>query len=682
MKISVKGLLFAGLTLLCALPVILKAQEKTGPYKFKPVRIEEVRMTTYEQDTSADAVILGEKGESHYEYDDTKGFVVVFTCQLRIKILKQSGTHWANQEIGLYREDQDEERMSSIKGTTYNLEGGKLTEDKLKDDAIFEEKVNRNWTVHKLTMPNVRVGSVIDLKYTVRSPYIGRLRSWDFQSTIPVQWSEYEIIIPEYFHFSSMISGYVSFVLNERTSQPGSINRNVITRSGTPNQGMQQGFERQSLTFTENVFRLATQDVPALKEEPYVTSIDNYLSSIEFELESYQFPGEAQIDLNTTWDKISEMLLKDPDFGDQLKRGGVVKDVVARISGEAKVPFDKMLLSYDWAKNHMKWNGSDSKYPTTSLRDAMDKKSGNSADINLMLILLLKELGLQAEPVVLSTRDNGELRENHPMIKKMNYVIAWVKIDDQEYLLDATDIARPWSLLPFRCLNGKGWLVLKENSRWVTLLKDERNSTSYYADLKLLPDGTVRGSLEVSAGGYSALDAREDYLRLGKEEYISHLKEEQKNWEVEEVTLDNMDDLSKPVTKKYQFSSEEIASPRGNLVYLNVLIDEGQKTNPFQLEKREYPVNFGDPVKDVYTINLEIPEGYQVETLPEPARLVLIDQAGSFRFMATAVGNKITVSSILTITRPVFLQSEYPGLREFFNMIVKKHAQQIVLKKI
>jgi hypothetical protein len=646
----------AGLILLCFFTQSLVAQVKPDPYKFKPVRMDELQMTSYTPDTSAVAIILGDKGESYFESDNAGGFMIVYTRQLRIKILKPSGIEWATHEIPLYITDRKQEVVNGLKCSTYNLAGGQITEDKLKDDGVFTEKVSKNFLNKKFTMPNVHAGSVIDIKYTVRSPYFWRLPGWEFQSEIPTQWSEYKVIIPDFFNFSSLIRGYVGFVLNERTNESGDF----------PSRGI----------------RLATMNVPAMTEEPYVTTINNYLSSIEFELQSYQFPMEAMVEFSTSWNKIAELFLEDADFGQQLKKGGIVKDVVSTINAEAAVDYDKMLLAYDWVKNNIKWNGNKSIFPETNLREEMERKSGTSGDLNLMLVLLLKELGLNAEPIVLSTRKNGELRETQPMSIKLNYVIAWVKIGDKEYLLDATDIDRPFNLLPQRCLNGKGLLVVKDSSRWVNLLRDERTATSYFADVKLLPDGMITGTMEVSAGGYAALDVRDEYIRLGKDEYIKHLKEEKKTWDIDEVTIEKVDEISEPVKKKYVFSSEEITNPGGDLIYLNALLDEGQKTNPFQLEKREYPVDFGAPIKDVYTINIEIPEGYKVETLPEPAKLILIDQAGSFRYMAAVNGNKITINSTLSITRPIFLQTEYPGLREFFNMIVKKHAQQIVLKKI
>jgi hypothetical protein len=374
-------------------------------------------------------------------------------------------------------------------------------------------------------------------------------------------------------------------------------------------------------------------------------------------------------------------LIKDEDFGGQIKKGGLVKDKVNSINAKASLPFDKMLLAYDDIKNTMKWNGLEWKYPTTSLRKALNEKIGNCADINLALILLLKELGLNADPVVLSTRENGLLSPDHPVLTKLNYVLVHVQIDSTEYLLDATDVNRPYNMLPYNCLNGQGWLVTESNPHWIDLLTKEKVTHLYYAEMSISAKGEVAGKLIVSESGYAGVQKRSDYMKLGSESFTKNIKEKKKNWEVTDIQFENINDISKPLKIIHEMKSTEVAQVSGQMIILNVLMSEGQKDSPFKPEKRDYPVDFGCPVKDNYVFVYDIPEGYTIESVPESVNLSLPDQAGFFRFQISTTGNKITVNSILSISQITFIPSEYKALHEFYALIVEKHAQQIVLKK-
>lgn len=100
-----------------------------------------------------------------------------------------------------YQKGTGRENVNSVKGFTYNLEGGKVQKDRLNNSAVFDEQTSEYWFAKKFTMPNVKEGSVIDVSYTITSDFVCNLRDWEFQHSIPVVWSEYRARIPEYFDY-------------------------------------------------------------------------------------------------------------------------------------------------------------------------------------------------------------------------------------------------------------------------------------------------------------------------------------------------------------------------------------------------------------------------------------------------------------------------------------------------
>lgn len=648
--------------------------------KFGKIDPADLNLKTCPFDSSADAMVLGDVGQTYYVYDDHEGFVMMFERHTRIKIFTKNGYSEANIEIPFYHSDQDREKIIALKAKTYNLEGGKIIEKKVEDESIFEEDLDAHWKNSKIIFPGIKEGSVIELKYTIRSPFLDNLRDWYFQGHLPVRWSEYEISIPEYFHYSKQTSGFFPFAISKTSTITKHITQTVMNRGGDQ-YNVTHTVSTSSLDYTDNITHLATKNVPAFKEEPYTSSVMNYVSKIEFEYNGYQLPNGPVITVNSTWEEIVDNLEKDNDFGQQIKKGGLVKEIVDEINGRAKEPFDKMLLAYEYIKMNFKWNDYNSKYPTSTLRKAFQSKTGNSADINLSLVLLLRELDLPANPVILSTRENGIVLPLRPTISKMNYVIALVSIDGKEYLLDATSRLRPYNMLPFQCLNGEGLVVSKDAMRWVPLVREEKEGSLFYAEMKILQDGEIKGKLDVSKSGFQAVRERSTFLREGEVNYRKLLKENLRNWSFDSISWKNMENIKESLTNTYYLSSRDVIQSTGNMIYLNVLLNMGQNTNPFHQQNREYPVDFGCPVRDTYIFTYEIPEGYVVESIPETINVVLPEQAGSFRFIAAVQNNKISISSKLVLNKSFFFQTEYNDLKELFNKISTKHAQQIVLKK-
>jgi hypothetical protein len=116
MKAFIFGLPLALLAPLCAV-----AQK--SPVKFGEIPMEDMTMKTYDKDSSASAVILSDYGEAYISYT-TVSVALNYERHVRIKVLKKDGFSMADVEIPLYRDGADEERVSKLKATTYNLENG------------------------------------------------------------------------------------------------------------------------------------------------------------------------------------------------------------------------------------------------------------------------------------------------------------------------------------------------------------------------------------------------------------------------------------------------------------------------------------------------------------------------------------------------------------------------------
>lgn len=669
------------IAILCTLLLSFNLLAQKAPIKFGKISDEELKMTEYEGDKSAAAVVLVDYGESVIAYNQTEGFQIEFERIRRIKILNKDGYDWANFEIPLYEKNNNDEKLNGLKAITVNLEGGKAVETKLGKDGIFEEETSENWKKVKITLPNVREGSVIDITYKVTSPYLFNFQDWAFQTTIPVKWSEYVARIPEYFEYQKYSQGYIPFKVNEQNPIRKSFTLGIKERSG--GEGLSDGpskttFRTEAIEFIESNFRWVCENVPAFIEEPYMTSSYDYIAKINFELAQIRVPNQPVELVMGTWENINKELLEATEFGGVVKRSNFLNKTVEELINGKSTNNEKMNAIYNYVKSNVQWDGNYRKYTDGNFKRVLDAKRGNSAEINLMLVSALQKAGLRADPVVISTRSHGFIRQSFPLSSQFNYVICAVENDGKLFLLDATDRSLSATMLPERCLNGVGFLISEDNSRWVDLNPSVKTKTITEATIELKKDAIV-GQLQMTKGGYHGQHMRKDFLQMGKESYIKSIAE-QNEWTVHSSQFENLTNLDEPIKEIYEltFSNE---SNLTDIIYLNPMIGSGIKDNPFKAEKREYPVDFGSPFELTTVIKVKIPEGYDVEELPASMAVSLPEKGGRFFYNIANINGEIALTSMFIINKGIYTQLEYQSLREFYAKAISKQEEQIVLKK-
>jgi hypothetical protein len=649
------------------------------PIKFGDVSLDDLKMTRYAKDSSAAAVVLADYGESVIEYNQSKEeFEIKFERIQRIKILTKDGLEHANFTIPLYHSGSNSESITGLKAITYNLENGKVVETKMKNDGVFKEKFDANIDFTKVTLPNVREGSIVEISYKVNSDFLFNFQDWEFQTTIPIVLSEYRARIPEYFNYDKYMQGYIALAVNEQTQVASSINLNIKDREG--DRTVQTTFSQQKIDFQEKRFRWAAQHVPAFKAEPYITSSKDYISKMNFELASTQFPNSPVKRYMGSWEDINKLFADSEDFSGVVIGNGFLKKIAEEITAGITDPEQKINALTNYVKQTVAWNGNSRKYTSQSLRKVIDEKKGNSAEINLLLASLLDKVGFSAYPVLVSTRDHGFIRETIPVSSQFNYVICLAVVGDKSFLIDATEKLLPVGMLPERCLNGSGFVVSKTGFKWIPLQTKTKSRIMVNADLTLTATADLKGKLQIDRTGYDALVCRKKYFAKDEAEYVKDFVGS-RAWEITKTEIENAKEIHQPIKEKYELAVSEHITSAGNVFYLNPLLMLRIDENPFKLEKREYPVDYSSPFERIFMCRLTLPDGFEVDELPQPKAMMLPDNAGKYLYSITQAGNVLNIVSNFQINRSIFTQTEYQNLREFYNQVVAKQAEQIVLKK-
>ncbi|MGV3538292.1 MAG: transglutaminase domain-containing protein [Rufibacter sp.] len=642
------------------------------PLKLGLVTEQDLKMKVYDKDTSAAAVVLYDYGQSSFLF--TKDVQLQFKHTVRIKILKKTGLDEANITIPYFKRGGKEELVTGLKGFTYNLENGKVVKEKLDDAAVFVEKLDGNWYLKKLTMPNVKVGSVVEYTYTIKSDFMSNLREWEFQRNIPVLWSEYRVDMVPFYEYKQVMQGGYPFHVKD-----ASIIRKSAAISYERDLGLTKTQEQGSITMDIVQYRWVMKDVPAFTEEPYLANSGDYICKIEFELSKVQWPEQQPTYVSGNWEQFTTELLKEEEFGGHLNSNPYFKKIAEAVVAGKTTDLDKAKALLAYVHTNMRWDGKNRIY-AENLRKAHEKKAGSSAEINLLLTALLREAGLLARPVLVSTRAHGKPLVESPMMSKFNYVICYLSIDGKEYLMDGTEPGLPVGMLPFRCLNDKGWVAMAPKGKWVPLQGQDKNMQMVNAKMEIKPTGEVLGTIEESFLGVPALQMRSKIQGQGEESFLKKFENAGADWTRQGVKIQNLETLDAPLKTEYQLTKTG-GVQGGDLLYLSPMLLHGQQENPFKMATRQYPIDFASPIDETYLIHYQLPQGYEIEELPKAAVFSLPNNTAKFTYMTQITDGKLQVMSKLNINKAVFSAREYADLREFFTRVVAKHAEKVVLRK-
>ncbi|HUH29644.1 transglutaminase domain-containing protein [Gelidibacter sp.] len=650
-------------------------------YRFGKVSKEELQETAYPMDSEANAAILYLNQKTYYNYVQSEGFVQITEVYKRIKIYNKDGYDWATGEIELRDDGSKRESVVSLKTVTYTQENGKIEVTKLKKDGMFDEKNNKYWKTSKFTMPNIKDGCVIELEYKITSPYIS-IRDINLQYGIPIKELDMYVRIPEYFNFNKYVNPratYIPKIINSEVMRSEVLH---LKNTGIGANGfVKSNHSSEKWEFKENKTEIKLKNVPALKKESYVSELSTYKTKLIWEYAySRDLKGVVK-NFATSWDEVTKTIYDDTGFGAELKQTKYFEDEVSALIKGVTDKTEKMNLIFNFVKSKVKWNDYYGFITDNGVKKAYKEGVGNVADINLMLTAMLRYAKINANPMLVSTRSNDI--PVFPATGGFNYVVAAVEVLNDVVILDATDKFSTANVLPVRAINWQGRIIREAGtSAWFDLSPKEtvKENTSLNAKINddLSIDGKVRGQMT----SFAAKNFRSKYENFNTEEKLMALEKDKGEIEVSNYEVTDMDVIDKPIMYVYDYNLKNGLEQIGDKVFLTPMLFFAPKENPFKDDKREYPIDFVYAMNDRYTINVIIPDGYVVESMPENSVVQFQGSAGEFKYIAIANGKMLQFLISLDLNQSLILPDEYSDFKQFYQLMTEKQTEKVVLKKI
>ncbi len=619
---------------------------------FGQIDKSELQMSECNFDKNAEAVVL-------FDVEEVVGKVYPYSafCEterhIRIKILKNKGLDEANIKI-IYMKGEEGEKVSIVDAQTYNLDGsGKIIISKLDKKTIVDKDVNKRLAEKIFTFPDVRTGSVIEYTYKISGSISSGLRIWYFQKSIPVRFSRYTANFP--LNFELACRTHCTLHVEQHSSYYGSNSIRIFTMT----------------------------NVPALRDEPYMTCEDDYTQRVVPDLTAFTLNGH-RTNLTESWASIVDILMRDDDFGQQLTknipRTGDLDDSLEHVTDSIR----RMNIIYHYVRDNMHWNGRSNIWALDGVKSAWKNKKGTSGEINLILVNLLKGAGLDAYPVLVSSRNNGRINFSTPELRQFDEVMALVIIRGRDYVLDATDKYNSPKLIPWEVNYSEGLVIEKFDSYkwgWRTLW-DENDM---FRDLILIQgniddQGIMSGEATINSYEYSRVERMEN-LKDGKEKFVEkYFSSKNATIHVDSTLIENEAVDTLPLIQKVWFN--EKLSSSGNYKYFTTNLFTALEKNPFTADQRFSDIFFGANQSFTIAENFFIPDGYTFDELPKNVKMIMPDTSIIFTRQIKTNNDLMNMRITLEFKKPVFTAEEYEFFREFYKKLFAMLNEQIVIKKV
>ena len=623
--------------------------------EFGNVSIDELKLKECSFEKDAPAMYLFNSENIVFKNENYSSRQII-ERRVRIKIFNETGYKYTSIIIQNARSKYT--KMNDFDAVIYNLgSDGKIISKSVDKDQVFKEKSGSKHHITNLhfTFPDVKPGSVIEYRYTLIKRNSSGINPWLFQDEIPILKSLCSVTIDN----DIEITAHIVTPMQTDTA--------VAVKSTKKN--------KNSVT---NIFEL--QKISSFKIEPFMTSMVDNIERIEFSLHPVTSLLSGN-DANRKWQYLSSALMFSPFFGRQLYMDipgteNAIDSIKAMDSAKKKIE-----AVYTFITQNVKWN-NEQLFFAENVADAWKTKTGSSAEINLLIINLLKKVDVDCAPLLVSTRENGRVDVQFASMGQFNGVDVLVTIDSVKYVLDGTEEYQSFLIPPLNILN-RDALLIGFPSTWISVFdsKPYMNSLTFI-QAALDSTGVLRGKSETTLKDYAKVEELKEKNKDDndkKEEAKDFLQYDDGDLLIDTVYTDTCLNAAQPLLKHLRF--HYTLSNNDDYYFLNPFFFSMFRKNPFTGSTRNSDIDFGCMQHFLTYLLIDIPENYSVEEIPKSVFLRTSDTSIAFRKDVSFTNNQIGVRCDFELNNPFFDKKDYTAVKQFFDKIYANINEQILLKK-
>ena len=651
--------------LFLALVLLLGADLSAQKYYESPYSYGDVSPSDFEIESEIireddPAVILCDIGASEMGYGARGQGEIQFSRYSRIKVLSKEGLSEGDRSISLYVGESDAQTIYRLKAQVHNLEGGEVVASKLKNKDWTEERYSDKINLVRFSLPNVKVGSIIEVSYEIRDPFWFQLSDWKFQSELPTVYSAYYVYHPNEIGYKLLKLGYYELAEVDQGSEYVTTNRTSVSGG----------------VYRRNHFKFVCENLPAFRQLNLMDDKENYIPRIIGEL-SYLEQSDGNIkhyfqDWSTS---VNEFL-----DNNTIKYFMKIKKKSFRIPVPESISdtLSQAMYLHRYIQEEVKCSDVGNQlFPQKSPEVIATERISTKNEANWLLVYSLKAQGIKAYPVLATSRNAPKVVETFPIISQFSRVLAGAIIAGEFYILDSSSPFMNFGQIPADLHNGTGLLLARDSPRWIDLYSKQRTASNTMIHFNQFTDGVLKGKMKIRKSGVEAEELRSD-TKMQESQVLDAL-DLSDQWELKLVSCEGLEGESDLVQLEID-ATYNVENLGGNYYIPAVLLD-GIQENPLVEETRIYPVSYPGTWEKSYTCMIELPKNYTISATPEDAAFSLPEGLAMFQFSAKPVANQLVLSSKIRMMDDSFQSDQYSALRQLYDLIATSHSSMIEIKE-
>lgn len=620
-----------------------------------PVTPEELQMSSEPLAPGAPAIVLYRQVDR-----DDSGHTAHENNLLRIKILKDEGRKYADVEIPFYKERGQD--IVNIHARTIHADGSVVPFQGKPYDKYIAKAKGLKYMAKTFTLPDVQVGSVIEYSYTLDLP-----EGYVYDS----RWIlSYELFTKHAkFSLKQYTSDYSTLGLRWNWNQ-------LPAGSEPPKEG------------ADHIIRMEANNIPAFQIEDYMPPENELKSRVNF-----TYSEDMERDPQKFWQNRGKKLngIVESYVGKRKSMEGAVSQIVsagdppevklqkiyARVQQLRNTSYEVEKTAQEQKRAKQKDNGN--------VEDVWKNGYGDGRQLNLLFLALARAAGFEAYSVFLADRRNYFFDPKMMDSYQLDSDVVLVKVNGKDVFCDPGAAFTPFGLLEWPETWVQGLRLDKDGGTWITTAqpKSEDSRVIHKADLTLSDTGDLEGKLTVTYTGLEAMQRRVEERNDDDTDRKKYLEDDLRASipAAGEVELSNQPDWKSsdaPLVAEFKLKIPGWVSGAGRKAFLPVGLFSASEKHVFEQEARVYAIYFAYPSEKEDDINVTLPEGWQVSSVPSPQ----VKDAKAALYSLTVENNKQTVhvNRKMNIDLVMLERKYYPALRNFFQLVRTGDDEQVVLQ--
>lgn len=621
---------------------------------FRPVDPSELKLASEPAAAGAPAIILYRE-----VYRDDSGRTAHEDDYYRIKIFTEEGRKYGDIEIPFFT---DMGSITGIHARTISPDGTITDFDgKVYTKAIVKAR-GLKYLAKTFTMPAVQPGCIIEYFYTL-------------------DLSEEYIYNSHWIVSSDLYTREARFSLKPYTSNYAPYGLRWIWQHIPPGQS-------QPKEGPDHIVRLHVTGVPGFQTEELMPPEDELKARVDFTYSQDAPESEPR----RFWEKAGKRL--DGNLETFIGKKKAMESAVGEIVGPndpPEVKLEKLYArvqqmrntSYEVRKTEEEEKREKEK-PATNVEEIWKRGYGTGTQLTWLYLALVRAAGFEAYGVLSADRQNYFFNPGTMDSGRLDANMVLIKLNGKDIFCDPGAAFTPFGLLPWAETGIAGLKLDKKGSVWIETLNptSAQARTERHADLRLTDTGDLEGRVTVTYTGMVAARLRLAERNADTAERKLYLEGLLKGAmpATGEVKLTNQPEWKNsalPLVAEYDLKVPGWASPAGHRVLVPVGLFSAHERHAFDHAERVHPIYIEYPYSDVDDINIQIPAGWQVSSLPKGWSDV--GKVVGYTLTAQNDNGKLHVSRTLSIDFILMDVKYYAPLRNYFQEIKTADDQQIVL---